>query len=211
MSQTEEEQITQFKNWWKENGNSLIIGVLIAVALTGGWRWWQYYKVAQKEQASLIYDASLKGFMAGADNSAIVEQVSSLTKEYSGSGYAKYGALWLAKIAVEEKKLTEAADLLRALIASSKDQQIRELAITRLARVLLDLKQYDEALQILKQVSKDNFYQAYRFELQGDILLAQSKLLEAKESYLKAKSLMEDGYSTVFLQQKIDNLTDTDS
>ena len=37
---TEEEQVEALKSWWKENGKSLIMGVVIAVAAVFGWRGW---------------------------------------------------------------------------------------------------------------------------------------------------------------------------
>jgi predicted negative regulator of RcsB-dependent stress response len=34
---TEEEQIAAIKNWWKENGNSLLMAVVAAIAIIFGW------------------------------------------------------------------------------------------------------------------------------------------------------------------------------
>lgn len=35
---TEEEQVAALKQWWKDNGNSLIIGVGLALAVVFGWK-----------------------------------------------------------------------------------------------------------------------------------------------------------------------------
>jgi len=214
MAQTEEEQIAQFKSWWKENGNSLLIGILLALALTGGWRYWQHHQANQKEQAALIFNNVLKSMSANTDNAAIVEQLNSLKQEYGSLGYAQYGSLLLAKIAVNENKPNEAVDLLQTLIANTKDQQIRELAITRLVSVLLDLKRYDDALQILAQETTIKAYQAHRFELKGDVLAAQGEIAAAKQAYLESKKLAADVNNEVislFLQEKIDDLASVDS
>ena len=39
--ETEEEQIEALKDWWRENGNSLLIGVAVALVAVFGFRGWQ--------------------------------------------------------------------------------------------------------------------------------------------------------------------------
>jgi predicted negative regulator of RcsB-dependent stress response len=53
--ETEEEQLDAVKRWWKENGQSTIIGLVLGVAVILGWNYWQSHKKAQSEQASAIY------------------------------------------------------------------------------------------------------------------------------------------------------------
>ena len=39
--QTEEEQIEALKRWWKENGKSIIAGLVLGIGSIGGYRYWQ--------------------------------------------------------------------------------------------------------------------------------------------------------------------------
>ena len=52
---TEEEQLEALKRWWKENGQSTIIGVLLAVSGYLGWTFWQDSQRSSAEAASAIY------------------------------------------------------------------------------------------------------------------------------------------------------------
>ncbi len=38
---TEEEQVEALKDWWKENGRSLLLGVALALAIVFGWKGWE--------------------------------------------------------------------------------------------------------------------------------------------------------------------------
>ena len=55
--QTEEEQVEAIKKWWKENGKSVIGGIVLGFAIIGGWKGWQGYQQNQGEAASQVYDA----------------------------------------------------------------------------------------------------------------------------------------------------------
>ena len=56
---TEEEQVEALKSWWKENGKSLIMGVVIAVAAVFGWRGWNQYQDDFAANASAMYESIL--------------------------------------------------------------------------------------------------------------------------------------------------------
>jgi len=36
---TEDEQVEAIKKWWKENGTSLIVGVVLGLSVLFGWRY----------------------------------------------------------------------------------------------------------------------------------------------------------------------------
>ena len=52
--QTDEEQVEAIKRWWKENGKSVIGGIVLRFAVIGGWQGWQGYQRNQGEAASMI-------------------------------------------------------------------------------------------------------------------------------------------------------------
>ena len=52
---TEEQQIEAFKKWWKENGSSIITGLLLGLAILFGARSWFAYQERSAENASDIY------------------------------------------------------------------------------------------------------------------------------------------------------------
>ena len=56
---SEEEQLDAIKRWWKSNGTSLIIGVVVAAAGVFAWKAWQNYQDSQAEAASAQYQQLL--------------------------------------------------------------------------------------------------------------------------------------------------------
>ena len=54
---TDEEQVEALKKWWRENGKSVVGGVVLGLALVGGWRGWQYY-----EQTRAVLEALEREF-----------------------------------------------------------------------------------------------------------------------------------------------------
>lgn len=58
--QTEEEQVTAIKGWWKQNGTAAITGITIGIALIIGWNYWQNNLQTNAYQASSLYEQLLK-------------------------------------------------------------------------------------------------------------------------------------------------------
>ena len=75
---------------------------------------------------------------------------------------------------------------------------------TRIARVNMELKQYDAALKALEGVSNPG-YKARVAELKGDIYLAQGNVDKARVEYQTAADV-EGAESNNILKMKIDDL-----
>jgi predicted negative regulator of RcsB-dependent stress response len=52
---SEKEQVEALKKWWKENGSSLITGLLLGAAILLGGKAWFSYRETQALSASNIY------------------------------------------------------------------------------------------------------------------------------------------------------------
>ena len=52
---SEKEQVEALKNWWKENGSSVITGVLLGLSVLLGGKAWFGYQENQKLSASNTY------------------------------------------------------------------------------------------------------------------------------------------------------------
>ena len=52
---TDEERVEELKKWWKENGKSVIFGIVLGLSILFGWRWWGDYQLNQSLQASTLY------------------------------------------------------------------------------------------------------------------------------------------------------------
>ncbi len=209
---SEEEQLAQIKEWWQRNGLPLLLGVVIALALVVGWQAWQKYRDNQAQQASALYQELLtEVFATGAvDTAKVARLANDLKKNFGGKPYAQYGQLFLAKVAVDEGRLEEAAGELRNVLASPANETLGELARQRLAQVLGAQDKPQQGIELLQGKGPAAFL-ASREELKGDLLLQLGQREEAHAAYLRAKQALAPDAAVGALQVKIDDLAQGDA
>ncbi|SHE41216.1 Putative negative regulator of RcsB-dependent stress response [Modicisalibacter ilicicola DSM 19980] len=207
---TEEEQLEAIKRWWKENGTSLIAGVVIAIAGVLGWNAWQDYQANQAEAASLRYQELLA--LAGQqtleeDALARAQQlVGELADEHGNTLYADLAALIQARLSIADGDRESAMTALEALIASTDRDYLKGLAHLRLARLQLAAGEAETALATLETDTPDALG-IQRADTRGDILVALGRDDEARDAYQRALRLSrEAGQPAYGLQLKLDNL-----
>jgi predicted negative regulator of RcsB-dependent stress response len=177
----EQEQIDELKAWWTEYGK-LVLTAVIAVAL--GWsafQGWRWYTTKQAVEAGELY-VQLKQAADKGDAKKAGDIAAAVMDKYPRTGYATYAALAGAKAAFESGDLASAKSRLQWAIDHARDDPTRDVARLRLANVLLDEKQYDEALKLLDTKPAEPFVPLYA-DLRGDVLAAQGKPAEARAAY----------------------------
>ncbi len=180
----EQEQISQIKGWWEENGK-LVTTLAVAAALASvGWQGWNWYRGKQGAEASALYATVQQA--AGEQNAQKAREAAGLIiDKYSGTPYADLAALLSAKVQSDAGDLKNARVPLTWAAEKANDPALRNIARLRLATVLFDDKAYDEALAQLQAPADVEF--AARFaDLKGDILVAQGKPAEARVAYKAA-------------------------
>ena len=182
--QTEEEQVEAIKKWWKENGKSVIGGVVLGFAIIGGWQGWQGYQRNQGEAASAHFDAMRQALRSGREDKAI-EDGKRLIGEFGGSAYASFAALELARLAYQRSEKAVARDHLQWVSDSAPDPSIRELGRLRLGRLLLDMKELDALQSLLGQQAPAAFAGEFAV-LRGDYERARGNDDAAREAYQDA-------------------------
>ena len=133
-----------------------------------------------------------------------------LKSDFSGTTYAQFAALHLARIAVAENDLAAAEEQLRWVLGeASKGSDTAQLAQLRLARVLAASGDSDQALAILDSQEQGTYQASYAIA-RGDILLSQGKAEDARLSYAEALSLAAVSPGQInlaTLQQKLQALS----
>lgn len=204
---TEEEQLEALRRWWDDNGKSIIVGVVLAVACSAGWQFWQKQNQQQREAASVIYQQLLQseGTATAQEQGATAQQ---LLDQFPDSSYARFAAMYLARLSVEADQLGEAQRHLRWVLSHSPTDNERDVAQLRLARVQAAAGEYDAALKILGSDKSATYAASYAIA-EGDTLMMAGREDEAKQAYQKARLLVEQeegGQVPVLLQQKLDRL-----
>ena len=199
----EQDQLEDLKAWWKQWGNT-IAGIVIAASVgvigVQGWRWWTQQQAAQ---AAAIYDAVNAAVRAN-DAGKAKDAMSQLTDKYAGTGYAPRAALLLAAQLFENGDAAGAKAQLAWVIDKSSEDELKQIARLRLAEILLDEKQYDEALRILDAKFDPPFGGVYA-DARGDVLAAAGRTEEARNEYQTALAQLDpqSNYRN-FVQLKLD-------
>jgi predicted negative regulator of RcsB-dependent stress response len=177
----EQETLAELKEWWKENGGLLLFVIAAVVIGFAGWRGWQLYQRTQAAHASALYEALQQAAGAG-DARGVHDAGGALIEKYPRTLYASMGALTSARFDFDHGDLKNAEAQLRWAMERSHSDEFRDLARLRLAAVLLDRKDYDQALKTLEAKHLAAFDAQYA-ALRGDVLVAQNKPAEAKTAY----------------------------
>ena len=190
MSSTDDDQLAEFKDWWQRNGKPLVTGGLLALVVVFGWQAWHKYQANQSQGASIIYQQLLETTLTPSgkpDLAQVADLAGKLKSEFGGSTYAQYGSLFVAKVAVDNGKLDDAASELKAITDKPANPTLGEIARQRLAQVLAAQNKADDALKLLDG-DADKAFLATREELKGDLLVQLGRTDEANAAYQKAKA-----------------------
>jgi predicted negative regulator of RcsB-dependent stress response len=177
----EQEQLDEFKAWWKQHG-TLIVSLILAVAVGfAGWEGWNWHQREQAAQASTLYDTVAKAVRAN-DAKAMRDASGALVESYPRTLYASMGALVAARFYFDRNDSKSAKLQLQWLIERSSSEDFRDLARLRMAAILLDEKAHDESLKLL-EAKHGKAYEAQYAALKGDVLVARNQPAEAKVAY----------------------------
>ena len=188
----EREQWERVLAWLREQGPWILGGVAVALAVFGGWHYWQN-RIQQRDLAAASsYEQVIDAFSRN-DVSGGLQLADALGKAFPGTAYADQTNLAVARIQVENKQLEPAAARLQQVLASTKDTELALLVRLRLARVQLAQGKADEALKTL-DAAKPGAFAARYAQVRGDALLAKGDRDGALKAYREARG---DGASTL--------------
>ena len=200
--QTEEQQVEAIKAFWHDNGNAIIAGLVLGFAGFIGYGYYKEDKLAQEINTSESYQEVVE--LAATDEKAYREAGEKFIKENSNSSYSALTALALAKEASTHKDWPQVEKYLKKAIDTASNEGIKAIATIRLARVQIELAQYDNALSTLSSTLPDSFKSSSE-EIKGDAYLKQEKVDLARNAYQAAIDALENA-SNPALQMKLDNL-----
>lgn len=203
---TEDEQVEAIKKWWKENGTSLIVGVVIGLSALFGWRYWTDYNEQQMAAASDAY-MRLSVMIEQKDMEGAIAQNKAIRSEYPESSYAAIAALTLAKYAVEEKNLDQAAELLGWAEQHSTIAGMSHISRLRLAQVMLEQGKSEQVLKLLEVADMGAFQSRYE-ELRGDAYNSLGQPGKAYQAYQTSLLLLAPGSrARVLLEMKANDVS----
>src|ERR1700676_4264555 len=152
----EQEQIDDLKAWWAPFGAwgpGAFVAVAVVVLSVQGWRW---YQGTQAEKASVLYQAVSQA-ARGNDLAKAKDPASQLAERFSRTAYAPRAMLLYAKMLYDAGDKAGAKTQLQWVIDHAGEDELKAVARFRMAQVLLDDKEYDEALKTLDAKTDEAF------------------------------------------------------
>lgn len=186
----EQEQIDEFKVWWKLHGTKVILGVTAFLVVVGGWRAWETWQRNQAVEASMLFDTAVQAASMN-ELKATKDTTARIMENQARSAYATPAA-WLAgRVNYESGDLKSARAQYQFALEHAKDAGLKQLARIRLAGILFEEKDLAGALALLNE-SYDPAFQGLAAQLKGDVLIEQGKAEEARAAYKLALSKLDD-------------------
>ncbi len=190
---SEEEQVEAIKNWWKENGTSTIVTILVALAAVFGWRSWQDSQENYVAAGAVAYQDLLTAVVeieTNADDIKIAtadHMAQKLKDDYASSGYGHLAAFMKARQAVADEDMPLAEQELRWVLANNPIFEMQMIAELRLIKVLFAQGKNDEAMAMADR-SDAGAFNANFLEIKGDMLISQKDYQGAVDAYTLAEA-----------------------
>lgn len=200
----EQEQLDELKAWWKAYGKMVTNGVVALLVIYGGYQAWQMYQDKVATEASTQFQALQ--VTDEKDAKAIQAKAAEIMDKFSSTPYAGRAALYAAKSSYAVKDIKSAKAQLQWASKNAKETSINAIASLQLANILMEEKNYAEAIKLL-DAPHDAGFDGLFSDLKGDVLLAQGKKAEAKAAYENALNKLDSqGKYRVLTQQKLEAL-----
>jgi len=186
----EQEQIDELKAFWKQYGSLITWVLTLALLVFGGWNGWRLWERKQAEAAAGLFEELDKAVLAG-DAARVNRAFSDLKERHPRTSLAQQAGLIAARTQIEKGQADAGRAALAWVAENAKESEYQAIARLRLAGLMMDAKQYEEALKQLDGAKAAEF-EALVADRRGDILQAQGKTAEAQAAYAAAYKAMDE-------------------
>ena len=204
----EHEQSERVRNWLRENGVSIVMGVVLALAGIFGWRQWQDYQSGQAALANEYY-AAIQQELEADNLEAAAEQFAAMRQGVGEHAYLSLAGMLLTASLSEAGETERAAEIYRFLLDAGKWPALEPLIRLRLALVETALDRGEAALALLEGDAPVG-YEGLWLETRGDILFDLDRFDAAAEAYAAAvQQLRGEGRNFRQAETKLDAVQST--
>ncbi len=199
--ETEDQQVEALQKWWKENRNSLFVGLIVGVSTLFGWRYYNDQQQVHAVQASNMYMQLMQSASVNIVDDKVIDINNKLINDYSDTPYAGLSSLALAKVEYEKGNAEAAVAQLELAVSHSSDENVKHVANLRLISIFIEQEKYDEAAASLS-LQHDVAFDARYEELKGDLYKAKGEIELARSSYDKAIELYGTAVSKILILKR---------
>lgn len=199
------EQSELVQKWLRDNGVSIIAGIVIGLVGIFGWQQWRNHQARNESQASQLYQQMQIAQASGKPDTA-TQLTDQLMKDYAKSPFTVFAVSDRARQQVQAKQLDKAEASLKWAESHATAPALKSLTLLRIAQVELARDNGKEALATLDRIPADS-YQGLAQELRGDVLVKLGRPDEARKAYQAALSTLgKEAPQRGALQMKLDDL-----
>jgi predicted negative regulator of RcsB-dependent stress response len=199
------EQSERVQKWLRQNGLSIVVGVIIGLIAIFGYQQWRNHQVAHQAAASGIYQ-QLQSVIDSGNSNAVDVLTQQLMNDYADSPYAMFAVSDRARRQVEAKQFDKALESLSWAEQHAPSKELKALVDLRIAHVQLGQGHAQEALSALDRMPADSYAMVGQ-ELRGDVLVKLGRRDDALKAYQAAvKAMGPDAQKGNEVQMKIDDL-----
>ena len=185
----EQQQLEELKAWWKQYGNLVLIFLIVIIASIIGIQFWRKHEANQINEAAAI-DVAMHNAYIEKDMNMVKAYGGELIQKYGDTAYASRAGLMLASVNHLAGDDKSALAQIGWVISHAKDTNLVAVARLRKASILLEQKQFTEALKILGSGEPAAFSFLYD-DMRGDINHAMGKDDEARRNWIKSLNEMD--------------------
>jgi len=208
---SEKEQLDQMRFWWSKYGSYVLAGIVMGASLLFGINYYQNETLQSQLDASTSYEKLIKQV---SDNKLEEAQLTTIEIEtlHESTIYVAQAHLTMARFYMDQNRDEDAANSLRSIIKGNTNEQIKDIARIRLARIYLHQEKPEEVISLLSNHDRNSFSAVYD-EALGDAYTMQGKISDAKNLYLKVlmNPLSQDTVDSDFVRWKELDLSYPDS
>ena len=165
-------------SWLEENYKGLVAGVLIGLSFLYGYKAYISNENTNQLNLSRQYDLAINEYNSGKIDEVLKFSRNNITQNPENI-YTSLASFYSAKEMYKQNNFGEAYVFLEHIIKYSSDKEIKNLAIYRKAKLLIEEERYEEAHLLLGE-EPDNYQ---HIELKGDLYLIQDQYLKAINHY----------------------------
>ena len=199
------EQSERVQKWLRQNGLSIVVGVVIGLVAIFGYQEWRNHRVAHQTAASGIYQ-QLQSVLDNGDSRTVDTLTQQLMSDYADTPYAMFAVSDRARRQVESKQFDKALESLNWAEQHAPSKELKALVELRIAHVELGQGNAQDALSALDRMPADS-YAIVGQELRGDALVKLGRRDDALKAYQAAvKAMGSHAQQDNEVQMKIDDL-----
>jgi len=180
----EHEQSERVRNWLRENGVSIVLGVVLALAGIFGWRQWQDYRAERAVLANEYY-AAIQQELTDDRVGAAADQLDAMREGVGSHAYVALAGMLVASAWAEAGESDKAASVYHEILEAGDWPSLEPLARIRLALLEGARGNAEAGLELLAGEPPES-YRGLWLETRGDLLFDLGRLDEADEAFAAA-------------------------